>query len=103
MGIDERRRLSFSGHVSVLVELSAKLELEVDPEIVCMGLPTKDAEGEELTEILLDAAAGAVESIPRGRRKDLELVREAVRRAVRGEAYDAWGKKPAVTVFVVRN
>lgn len=103
MGIDERRRLAFAGHVSVLVELNAKLELELDPEIVAMGLPERDENGDDMTEVLLDAAAGAVESIPRGRRKDLELVREAVRRAVRSEANDAWGKKPAVTVFVVKN
>ncbi|WP_062203366.1 ribonuclease J [Aureimonas sp. AU12] len=102
MGINERRRLSFAGQVSVLIELTAKLELEVDPEVVCMGLPAKDETGEEMSEVLIDAAAGAVESIPKGRRKDLELVREAVRRAVRGEANDAWGKKPAVTVFVTR-
>ncbi|KTR08424.1 beta-lactamase [Aureimonas ureilytica] len=102
MGIDERRRLAFAGHVSVLVELSAKLELDVDPEIVAMGLPERDENGDEMVEILLDAAAGAVESIPRGRRKDVELVREAVRRAVRSEAHDAWGKKPSVTVFVVK-
>ncbi|RIY03694.1 ribonuclease J [Aureimonas flava] len=102
MGIGERRRLSFAGHVSVLVELDEKLELDIDPEVVAMGLPEKDDEGEEFVDVLMEAAAGAVESIPRGRRKDLELVREAVRRAVRGEAYDIWGKKPAVTVFVVR-
>ena len=36
------------------------------------------------------------------RRKDLDLVQEAVRRAVRGAANEAWGKKPLVTVFVTR-
>nr|BAT30746.1 metallo-beta-lactamase family protein [Aureimonas sp. AU4] len=102
MGIGERRRLSLAGHVSVLVEVDAKLELVDDPQVVAMGLPEKDEEGESIVEALIDAAAGAVESIPRGRRKDLETVREAVRRAVRAEANDAWGKKPAVTVFVSR-
>jgi ribonuclease J len=43
---------------------------------------------------------GAVESIPRARRKDLEVLREAIRRAVRSAANEAWGKKPVVTVFV---
>ena len=51
---------------------------------------------------MLDAAIGAIESIPRVRRKDLDLVAEAVRRAVRSAANDAWGKKPVVTVFVTR-
>ena len=30
------------------------------------------------------------------------FVQEAVRRAVRNSANDAWGKKPVVTVFVTR-
>jgi ribonuclease J len=51
---------------------------------------------------MLAAAIGAIESIPRQRRKDLDLVQEAVRRAVRGFANDVWGKKPLVTVFVTR-
>lgn len=102
MGINERRRLSLAGHVAVMVEMDSKLELVVDPEVVAMGLPKRDEEGEGIVEALIDAAAGAVESIPRGRRKDLDVVREAVRRAVRGEANDAWGKKPAVTVFVTK-
>ena len=57
---------------------------------------------EPLEEIMLDAAIGAVESIPRVRRKDLDLVAESVRRAVRAAANESWGKKPVVTVFVTR-
>ncbi|WP_159457657.1 hypothetical protein [Xaviernesmea oryzae] len=44
----------------------------------------------------------AGQSIPRARRKDLDMLREAVRRAVRAAANEAWGKKPVVTVFVTR-
>ena len=55
-----------------------------------------------MEDLMLDAAVGAVDSIPRQRRKDLDLVQEAVRRAVRGAANEAWGKKPLVTVFVTR-
>ncbi len=55
-----------------------------------------------LEDLMIDAAIGAVDSIPRQRRKDLDLVQEAVRRAVRGAANEAWGKKPLVTVFVTR-
>ena len=35
-------------------------------------------------------------------RKDLDLVSESVRRAVRAAANEVWGKKPLVTVFVTR-
>ena len=51
---------------------------------------------------MLDAASGALRSIPRNRRKDLDLVSESVRRAVRNAANAAWGKKPIVTVFVTQ-
>ena len=103
MGIGERRRLSFVGHMTILVELSEKLELRHDPDVVCLGLPKRDGAGEELEETLIDAVAGAVDSIPRNRRKDFELVREAARRAARAAAFDAWGKKPIVTVFVTQS
>ncbi|MNW19184.1 hypothetical protein D3C71_2190630 [compost metagenome] len=53
-----------------------------------------------MNDTLYDAVLGAVESIPRGKRKDIAMVTEAVRRAIRGTANDVWGKKPVVTVFI---
>ncbi|CAM5659955.1 ribonuclease J [Mycolicibacterium aubagnense] len=102
MGIRERRKLSFAGHVAVNVVLDDKYELAGDPDLVAIGVAEADAAGELLEDIMLDAAAGAVDSIPRQRRKDLDLVQEAVRRAVRAAANETWGKKPLVTVFVTR-
>ncbi len=102
MGIRDRRKLSFAGHVVVNVVLDQKYELSGAPDIVSIGVAKVDADGEELEELMLDAAVGAVDSIPRARRKDLDLVQEAVRRAVRAAANEAWGKKPLVTVFVTR-
>lgn len=102
MGIRERRKLSFAGHVAVNVVLDEKYELSGDPDLVAIGVAETNAGGDALEELMLDAAIGAVDSIPRARRKDLDLVQEAVRRAVRGAANEAWGKKPLVTVFVTR-
>jgi ribonuclease J len=102
MGIRDRRKLSFAGHVAVNVVLDDKYELAGDPDLVAIGVAEADASGETLEDLMLDAAIGAVDSIPRQRRKDLDLVQEAVRRAVRGAANEAWGKKPLVTVFVTR-
>ncbi len=102
MGIRERRKLSFAGHVAVNVVLDERYELAGDPDIVAVGVAKIDAHGEELEDLMLGAAIGAVDSIPRQRRKDLDLVQEAVRRAVRGAANETWGKKPLVTVFVTR-
>lgn len=100
IGVRDRRRLSFAGHVAVNVVLDDRYQLEGDPDLVAIGLPSVDERGEDLEDLMLEAAIGAVESIPRVRRKDLDLVSEAVRRAVRAAANDAWGKKPIVTVFV---
>ena len=102
MGIRERRKLSFAGHVVVNVVLDERYDLAGDPDIVGIGVAKTDAAGRPLEDSMLDAAIGAVESIPRQRRRDLDLVSEAVRRAVRSEADEIWGKKPVVTVFVTR-
>ena len=102
MGIRDRRKLSFAGHVAVNVVLDEKYEIAGDPDLVAIGVATADASGELLEDLMIDAAVGAIESIPRVRRKDIELVAESVRRAVRAAANEAWGKKPIVTVFITR-
>lgn len=102
MGVRDRRRLSFAGHVAVNVVLDDRYDLAGDPDLISVGLPESNAAGEDIDEVLIDAVAGAVDSIPRQRRKDLDLVAEAARRAVRAAANEAWGKKPIVTVFVTR-
>jgi ribonuclease J len=100
VGLKERRKLSFAGHVAVNVVLDERYDLAGDPDLVAIGLPQADGRGTDFEEMLLEAVASAVTSIPRQRRKDLDLVAEAVRRAVRNSANEAWGKKPIVTVFV---
>jgi ribonuclease J len=102
MSIRDRRKLSYVGHVAVNVVLDERYELAGDPDLVAVGVAKADASGEPLEEIMISAAVGAIDSIPRQRRKDLDGLSEAVRRAVRGAANEAWGKKPVVTVFVTR-
>ncbi|AHK44029.1 MULTISPECIES: ribonuclease J [Ensifer] len=102
MGIGERRKLSFAGHVSVNVVLDNRYDFLGDPDLVAIGLPEFDDEGEDMEDTLYDAVLGAVESIPRAKRKDLAMLQEAVRRAVRSTVNQIWGKKPVVTVFVTK-
>lgn len=102
LGIGERRKLSYVGHVAVNITLNDRLDFRDDPEVVLTGLPELDDEGEEMEDTVYDCVLGAVESIPRTRRKDLDTLREAVRRAVRSTVNNAWGKKPVVTVFVTK-
>jgi ribonuclease J len=102
MGIGDRRKLSYVGHVAVNVLLDSRYDFIDDPDVSAFGLPAVDEAGDEMEDILYDAVLGAVESIPRVKRKDLDMVKEAVRRSVRAAANQVWGKKPVVTVFVTR-
>jgi ribonuclease J len=102
MGIGDRRKLAYVGHVSVNVILDNRYDFVADPDVVAFGLPAFDEEGDDMEDVLYDAVLGAVESIPRAKRKDLDMVKEAVRRSVRAAANQTWGKKPVVTVFVTR-
>ena len=102
IGMVERRKLAYVGHVAVSILLDRDHKLLDEPDLVTFGLPEEDGQGELMEDILLDAVVEAVDSIPRVRRKDVELVRESARRAVRAAANQTWGKKPVVTVFVNR-
>src|SRR5581483_9043508 len=81
--VRERRALAFAGVVIVALLRSGRGEIGADVEIALDGVPAADAEGRPMTEIVRDAVEGTIASIPRDRRRDGELVREAVRRAVR--------------------
>ncbi|MGI9382163.1 MAG: ribonuclease J [Methyloligellaceae bacterium] len=98
--VRERRKLSFVGLVAVSVVLDARGDVAADPQVALRGLPDTDMHGAALRDIALDAVAGALAGIPRPRRRDRETVGEAVRRAVRGAIYQAWGKRPICSVMV---
>lgn len=75
MGLKDRRRLSFAGHVAVNVVLDDRYELAGDPDIVAIGVPETDKRGDVIEDLMLSAASGAVDSIPRQRRKDFSPCR----------------------------
>ena len=55
-----------------------------------------------MVDIVREAVEGTIASIARDRRRDGEMVREAVRRSVRSGVERAWGKRPIVKVLVTR-
>ena len=77
-------------------------ELLVDPQVVCIGIPATDHRGEDIEDIVYDAVVAAIESIPRARRRDLDLIEDATRKASRAAIRKIWGKKPVTTVMVDR-
>ncbi|MCZ7643086.1 MAG: ribonuclease J [Pseudorhodoplanes sp.] len=97
----ERRRLSFSGFVTVALAINEKGALMADPEIELLGIPEKGARGEAIAEAVAEAVLATVETLPRPRRRDPDTVAEAVRRAVRAAIVSHWGKKPLCHVHVL--
>jgi ribonuclease J len=98
----QRRALAFAGVVIVALTLSQRGELLADPQITLDGVPTLDATEGSVLEQLLDVVEDTLRSIPPGRRRDGETVREAVRRAVRARVEDLWGKRPITKVLLTQ-
>jgi ribonuclease J len=91
----ERRALSFAGYVAVTVVLDARNRPAADPVVICAGLP------ESVVDSARQAASDAQDGM--GRRFDDEKrAIEEMRRAVRREIQDVWGKKPVVKVEIAR-
>ncbi|WP_297323208.1 ribonuclease J [uncultured Bartonella sp.] len=102
LGVKERRKLSYVGHISVSLVLDKKHNLAICPDIVSFGVPETDGHRELIDNIIADTIESTIDSIPRIKRKDDELVREAVRRAIRSTVNEIWGKKPVCAVFLHR-
>ena len=102
MGVNERRKLSFAGAMTVCVVIDAKGTVIGEPMVSMFGLPETDREGDDLEDIVIDEVMSALDSIPKNRRRDDDLVAEAARRAARAAVRDCWGKKPLTEALVQR-
>jgi ribonuclease J len=99
--VASRRRLSFSGLITVALALSEKGALVADPEIELFGIPEFDASGASMADAVREAVEEAFESLPKPRRRDQDSVAEAMRRAVRSAIAQRWNKKPMCHVHVL--
>src|SRR5664279_1963380 len=84
IGVGDRRKLAFAGHVGVSLVMDKKGEQVADPDIALSGLPLNDAEGRPLEEAVMNAVLGTIDSLPRAQKRDPDVLGEAVRRSVRG-------------------
>ena len=98
----ERRKLSFNGFVTVSIVLDRKGVLLCDPVLETFGVPEEDSSGASVADQLFEAADGVLNSLPKSRRRDDDLVEDAVYRAIRKEASRIWGKKPICRVLLSR-
>jgi len=99
--VAQRRRLSFAGVVSIAIALTPKGEMAGDPDVMIAGLPERTRDGAALDEIIDTAIFDTFESLPRGKRRDPDVLSSAIERGVRGSVGGVWGKKPQVHVLVV--
>lgn len=98
--VRERRKLSTVGIAVVSFAMTRRGALATDAVAALDGVPAVTKDGELMEDIVLDTVEDTIESIPLQRRKNPELVRDAVRRAVRAVFNEEWGKKPIVKVLL---
>ena len=94
--INQRRRLSWYGMITVAIAVDGDNNLLGDPEFRMHGVPIEDER-----EDFLDEASAAVLKAVKDRKGDTEKLRESVRLAVRRVATSWTGKKPIVDVIIV--
>jgi ribonuclease J len=94
--INERRRLSWYGLISVAIALDGDDSMLGEPQIRLHGIPI-EADIEDFLDEASDAATKAV----RDNKGDYDKLRETVRLAVRRVATGWTGKKPIVDVIIV--
>ncbi|WP_319531684.1 ribonuclease J [uncultured Cohaesibacter sp.] len=100
MGIQERRKLSFVGHIAVAITINKKGDILGHPQMALNGIPDRDRNDRLFIEIVEAGIFGAIKGMPAKKRKDVDILREAVRRSVRSEVNQCWAKKPVVSVMI---
>jgi ribonuclease J len=88
-----RRSLSFAGIIAVTLVLDEKFRVAAEPALVMEGIP------DEAREAVREAVENTLKRYRPKRDGEADLC-ELVRRAARGAADDAWGKKPITRVVV---
>ena len=95
--INERRKLSINGQISVAVARDSKGRLMGEPQLRLQGVPLE----EDREAFLSEASEEAAEAVAAGGDSDTEKLRERVRLAVRRVATRWTGKKPIVDVLII--
>jgi len=96
--MNERRRAAMFGSISVAVALDPDDRLKGDVEIDLQGVPVEA----DRAAFLAEARDAAADAIAKNGGKDEDRLRDAIRLAVRRCATEWTGKKPIVSVLIVR-
>ena len=102
-GLIERKRLSYSGYISVSIALDAKSRVKDGPVVISRGFSESDGRvADESLEALDDAADTALARVAAKHLDDDEKIEKTIGRAVRKAAEGVFGKRPIVDVTVLR-
>ena len=96
--MNERRRAAMFGSIAVAVALDGDDRLKGDVEIDLQGVPVE----EDRAAFLAEARDAAADAVAKNGGKDEDKLRDAIRLAVRRCATEWTGKKPVVSVLIVR-
>ena len=99
--IGERRKLAFSGVISVAIAIDDKGNLAGDPHITVAGLPQKTRAGRDFEDVIIEALERLLEELPKPKRRNANAVEEAVYKGIRSIVSHEWDKKPTVHVQVI--
>ena len=100
--VKDRKRLSFSGVISIAVAMEGRGAMADEPVVEFAGIPEHAGDHGSMLDLILDAIHTGFEGLPKPRRRDPDQVEEAIRRSVRGAVNAAWGKKPTCHVLVLQ-
>ncbi len=103
--VQTRRKLAFAGHITALIVLDRKGRPVTDPRVVAVGLPrggdNADVE-DKLIDDMEEELALAIEALQKNDALDDDVVEERARKALRSVLREDWGKKPVISVEIVR-
>ena len=102
-GIQERRRLSFAGHVTVAICFDDNADIIDGPEVFVRGYSEPDGRTlDETIDAFDEAAENAIDGLKRKARLDDETVERSLIRALRKVGERELGKRPLIDVSILR-
>ncbi len=98
--LQDRRKLSFAGIVSVAVAIDERGTLMSDAEVRTAGLPVKTGDGQNFDAFVLETAEDLLDNLPKKKLQDPEAVRQILERGLRNAIAQEWDKKPMIHALV---
>ncbi len=99
--VGERKKLQWSGSVSIAIAVNKTGDIMDAPHIQMTGVPKQGVSGKAMLSVIEAAVMGCLNGMPKPRRRDKAMVSEAISRAVRSHVDQEWGKKPVCHIAIL--